>query len=114
MEQLIECWARQKERAELEPAIEILEEVADNEAVAGAGREGEALANGEVHEADAERQPGPAEEEIGPEIEEGPERHAEGQQQENNVLIIREDGILDEHERFQDGHLEQEDIEYAL
>ncbi|MCI4385180.1 hypothetical protein PGIGA_G00047470 [Pangasianodon gigas] len=120
MEQLIECWARQEEKAEPERGIEIQEEVGQVEAVAGggagAGQEGDAVANGEAHEADAERQPGPAGEEIRPEDEEGPERHAEEEEQENNVILIREEGrenaaIQDEHnqERLQDGHLEQED-----
>ncbi|XP_060757500.1 F-box/WD repeat-containing protein 9 isoform X2 [Neoarius graeffei] len=98
MEQLIECWAKQEENAEPERGIEIQDQ------------------DGEAHEVDAERQLGPAFEEIGPEDEEGPERHREAEEQENNVIIIREEGrvnaaIQDEHnqERLQGGHLEQED-----
>lgn len=121
MEQLIECWARLEEKAEPERGTEIQEDVDQDEAVAGAGQEVEAVANGEAREAGAERQPGPAEEEIGPEHQEGPERHAEGAEQDNNVIIIREEGredgaIQDEldQERVQDGQLEQEDSGYVL
>lgn len=106
MEQLIECWARQEEKAEPERGIEIQEEVDQD---------------GESHEADAERQLGPAGEEIGPEDGEGPDRHGEAEEQENNVIIIREEGrenaaIQDEHnqEQLQDRHLEQEDTGYVL
>lgn len=103
MEQLIECWAKQEENAEPERGIEIQDQ------------------DGEAHEVDAERQLGPAFEEIGPEDEEGPERHREAEEQENNVIIIREEGrvnaaIQDEHnqERLQGGHLEQEDTGCVL
>lgn len=116
MEQLIECWARLEEKAEQK--IKIHEEVDQNEVVAEAGQEEEAVANGD---ADAVRQPGPVGEENRPENEEGPERHAEGEEQENDVIIIREEGeenagFQDEHnhEQFQDEHLEQEDIGYVL
>lgn len=103
MEQLIECWARQKDKAEQDEAVE-------------AGQEGEAVANGEQDAADAERQSVPVVEEIRPEDEEGPERHGEEEEQENNVVIIREEGrenAADENEhheeRIEDEHLEQED-----
>lgn len=116
MEELIKCWARQKETAETtEPEIEIEEEGDQNEVLQEGGQEEEAAANEEVHEADAERPPGPAEEEIRPGNEEGPKIHGEGEEQGNNVIIIRDEGrenavIEDEHdhERLQDGHLEQE------
>ncbi|KAK3553265.1 hypothetical protein QTP86_032777 [Hemibagrus guttatus] len=109
MEQLIECWARPEETAQLpEPRIEIQVEVED-EVV----QEGEAVPNGEAREADAERQPAPAEEEIRPE-DEDPEIQRE--EQGDNVMIIREEerenaAMEDElnREQLQERHQEQED-----
>ncbi|XP_060748662.1 F-box/WD repeat-containing protein 9 isoform X2 [Tachysurus vachellii] len=108
MEKLIECWARQKETAEPpEPRIEIQEQVDQDEVV----QQGEAAANGEEREAEAERQPAHVEEEIRPEGEEDPEIQGE-EEQGNNVIIIREEGrenAVVEGELNQERLQEQED-----
>ncbi|XP_047656527.1 F-box/WD repeat-containing protein 9 isoform X2 [Tachysurus fulvidraco] len=109
MENLIECWARQKETAEPpEPRIEIQEQVDQDEVV----QQGEAAANGEERDADAERQPAHVEEEIRPEGEEDPEMQGEEEEQGNNVIIIREEGrenAVVEGELNQERLQEQED-----
>lgn len=114
MERLIECWARQEEKAE--PEQEIQEDVNQDQDVAGVGQEGKVVANGEAHEMGAEGQPVAAEEEIRPDIED-PERHAEEEEQENNIIIIREEAAIQDErnqERVQEEHLEQGDIGYVL
>lgn len=118
MEHLIECWARQEEP---EQGIEIQEEVNQDQAVAGAGQEVEAVENGEAHEVGVDGQPVAAEEEIRPKVEEGQEeveeRHVAGKEQKKNVIIIGEDRRQEaaiQDERLQDGHLERGDIGYVL
>lgn len=105
MEQLIECWTRQEGKAEPERGIEIQDEAIAGRG-AGARQEGEAATNGEELDADTVRQPGPAGKEIRPE-DDGLERHGEGEEQENNIIIVGEEEREDA--AIQDEHLEQED-----
>lgn len=110
MEQLIECWTRQEGKAEPEQGIEIQDEAIAGRG-AGARQEGEAATNGEELDADTVRQPGPAGKEIRPE-DDGLERHGEGEEQENNIIIVGEEEREDA--AIQDEHLEQEDSGYVL